>query len=64
MPTSSRSRRTIARTSSSSVAPAQPSLPDAALLALARVLGAIAAQASSTPVAPAIAASERRTHAD
>jgi hypothetical protein len=63
MPTSSRPRRTIARTSLSTVAPPQPSWPDAALLALARVLGAIAAQASTPPVAPAAAASERRAHA-
>jgi len=63
MPTSHRLRRTIARTSSS-VSPSQPALPDAALLALARVLGAIATQAATPPVAPAIVVSERRAHAD
>ncbi|HEY7418962.1 MAG TPA: hypothetical protein VH593_27520 [Ktedonobacteraceae bacterium] len=64
MPTSSRPRRTITRTSPSSIAPLQPSLPDAALLALARILGAIATQASTPSVAPAAAASERRAHAN
>jgi hypothetical protein len=63
MPTSSRPRRTVARTSLSSVAPSHPTLPDAALLALARILGEIAAQTSNRPIASAVAVSERRTHA-
>jgi hypothetical protein len=63
MPTSHRPRRTIARTSLSSIAPSQPILPDAALLALARILGEIAAQASNRPSAQVVAVSEGRTHA-
>jgi hypothetical protein len=64
MPTSSRPRRTVPRTLSSFVVPVQPTLPDAALLALARILGEIAVQAAHRTTAPAVAVSERRAHAD
>ena len=64
MSTSHRPRRTVTRISSLALPPSQLGIPDAALLALARILGEIAAQASNRPIPSTGGINEKRSHAD
>jgi ABC-type phosphate transport system permease subunit len=64
MSTSPRPRRTVTRIPSLALPPSQLGIPDAALLALARILGEIAAQASNRSITSAVDVSERSVHAN
>jgi hypothetical protein len=64
MSTSHRPRRTVTRIPSLALPPSQLCIPDAALLALARILGEIAAQASDRAITSTVGVSERRAHAN